>query len=68
MKTQRSSENDGFIDVKNVFHVFYFDQVLFTFLTFFYFSSVFYFFLKTLAKLRAASRLTRSAFKIAATK
>jgi len=37
------------------------------FLTFFYFPNVFYF-KKTLAKFRAASGLTRSTFKITATK
>jgi len=46
--------------------LFYFGHV-FTFLTFFYFPSVFLI-LKTLAKFRAASRLTRSTFKITATK
>jgi len=53
------------IDVKNVFYVFYFGHV-FTFLTFFSFSERFLF-KKTLAKFRAASRLTRSTFKITAT-
>jgi len=54
------------IDVKNVFYFFYFWS-LFTFLTFFYFPNVFYF-KKTLAKFRAASRLIRSTFAITATK
>jgi len=49
------------VDVKNVFTFFYF-VTFFTFLTFFYF------FKKTLAKFRAASRLTRNTFKITATK
>jgi len=46
-------------------YIFYFGH-FFTFLTFFLFSKRF--FLKTLAKFRAASRLTRSTFKITATK
>ena len=55
------------IDVrKRFFGVFYFGQV-FTFLTFFSFSKRFIF-KKTLAKFIAASRLTRSTFKITATK
>jgi len=55
------------IDVKTFFTFFYFGHV-FTFLTFcFYFPNVFLF-LKTLAKFRAARRLTRSNFKVTATK
>ena len=42
-------------------------SILVTFLTFFYFPTVFHF-KKTLAKFRTASRLTRSTFKITATK
>jgi len=53
-------------NVKKRFLRFYSGHV-FTFLSFFYFPNVFYF-LKTLAKFRAASRLTRSTFKITATK
>ena len=52
------------IDVKTFLYVFYYGHVfnvLFIFQTFFLF-------LKTLAKFRAASRLTRSTFKITATK
>jgi len=55
------------IHVKTFFTFFYFGHV-FTFLTFcFYFPNVFLF-LKTLAKFRAARRLTRSNFKVTATK
>ena len=56
------------IDVKKLFYVFF---ILVTFLRFFdvfLFSKRFYIFKKTLAKFRAASRLTRSTFKIRATK
>ena len=54
------------IDVKNVFfNVFYFGHVFTFFLRFF--PNVYYL-KKTLAKFRAASRLTRSTFKITATK
>jgi len=42
-------------------------RLLFTFLTFFYFPNVCHLY-KTLAKFRAAGRLTRSTFKITATK
>jgi len=56
------------IDVKNVFYVF-FSLVTFLLFNVFYFPNVIFLFLKkTLAKFRAASRLTRSAFKITATK
>ena len=51
------------IDVKKTFYVFYFGDVF----NVFYFPNVFYF-KKTLAKFRTASRLTRSTFKITATK
>jgi len=56
------------IDVKRTFLRFFILVTLFTFLTFFYFPNVFFLFLKTMAQFRAASRLTRSTFKITATK
>jgi len=49
---------------KNFFY--FFGHVFYVFLTFFYFPNVFY--LKKTAKFIAASRLTRSTFKITATK
>ena len=54
------------IDVKKFFYVFYFGHVL-TFFNVFYFPNVCYF-SKNVAKFRAASRLTRSTFKITAKK
>jgi len=63
-----SADIDRKKDVKTFFYVFYFGHVFITFLTFFIFQSFFLIFKKTFAKFRAASRLTRSAFKIAATK
>jgi len=53
------------IDEKRFVHILFWSR-FFTFLTFFYFPKVF--FKKTLAKFRAASRLTNSTFKISATK
>ena len=56
------------IDVKkSLLRFSYFGHVLFTFLTFFYFPNVFLF-KKTLAKFRAARRLTRNTLKIIVTK
>jgi len=55
------------IDVKKRFYVFIFVTFL-RFLTFFLFSKRFFNLKKTLAKFRAASRLTRSSLKITATK
>jgi len=52
------------VDVKKRFYVFFILVACFAFLTFFYFPNVF---LK-LAKFRAASMLTRSTFKMTATK
>ena len=54
------------IDVKNAFYVFFYFGHFFTFFGVFYFPNDFL--KKTLTKSRAASRLTRSTFKIAATK
>jgi len=59
-----SSQSHTHVDVKQRFLRFF---VLVTF-TFFIFQTFFYFLKKTLAKFRAASRLTRSTFKITATK
>ena len=56
------------IDAKNVFLAFFnFGHVFYVF-NVFYFPKVFFILEKTLAKFRAASRLTRSTFKITATK
>ena len=54
------------IDVKKRFYVFF--LILVTFLTFFIFQTFVSILKKTLAKFRAASRLTRSTFKMTATK
>ena len=64
--TDRPTDRMSCIDVKTFFYVFYFGHV-FTFLTFFIFQT-FFILKKTLAKFTAASRLTRSTFKIPATK
>jgi len=55
------------IDVKKRFYVFYFGHVFYVF-NVFLFSKRFFILKKTLTKFRAASRLTRSTFKITATK
>jgi len=55
-----------YIDVKTFFNVFLFWSRFYVFLTFFI-SKTFFYFKKTLEKFRAASRLTRSTFKITAT-
>ena len=52
------------IDVKKTFTFFYFGHAFLRFLTFFLFSKRFFYLKKALAKFRAASRLTRSSFKI----
>jgi len=54
------------IDVKKYFLRFLFRSRFLRFLTFFIFQTFFYF-LNNLAKFRAASRLTRSTFKITTT-
>jgi len=57
------------IDVKTFLRFFYIlVTFFFTFLMFFFYFQNFFFIFKPLAKFRAASRLTRSIFKITATK
>ena len=55
------------IGVKTFF-TFFISVTFFTFLKTFFIFQTFFYFKRTLAKFRAASRLTRSTFKITATK